>query len=157
MYREHHFETNLRWTGNKGKGTTSYEAYSRNLVITVPGKPEILVSSATVFRGDGDRYNPEDMLVASLSSCHMLSYLHLCAEAGVNVLDYNDTATGTMVLEKGGAGRFIEVTLHPRVTVSDESMITKANELHKEANKKCFIANSCNFPVHHQPTSLASS
>ena len=101
-------------------------------------------------------YNPEDLLVASLSSCHMLWYLHLCAEAGIVVTDYTDSATGTMVVEKGGAGRFTEVTLHPVVTVERADMIEKANELHKPANQKCFIANSCNFPIHHIPRCLSA-
>lgn len=155
MSKEHHFQTGIRWTGNKGSGTTSYDAYSRDHIIQCEGKPEILSSSAPVFRGDASRYDPEDLLVASLSSCHMLWYLHLCAEAGVVVTDYTDSATGTMVVEKGGAGRFTEVTLHPVVTVEKPEMIQKANELHKPANQKCFIANSCNFPIHHKPQCLS--
>lgn len=151
MNKEHHFEAKIRWTGNKGAGTTTYEAYSRDHIIQCEGKPEILSSSAPVFRGDASRYDPEDLLVASLSSCHMLWYLHLCADAGVVVTDYTDSATGTMVVEKGGAGRFTEVTLHPVVVVEKPEMIEKANELHKMANQKCFIANSCNFPIYHQP------
>lgn len=151
MNKEHHFETNLRWTGNKGEGTTSYEAYSRDHVITIEGKPDIPASSAPAFRGNGSYHNPEEMLVASLSSCHMLWYLHLCADSGIKVTEYMDKATGKMLVEKGGAGRFTEVTLHPRITVTEDWMVEKAIGLHKEANKKCFIANSCNFPVHHFP------
>lgn len=151
MSKEHHFEAKIRWTGNKGVGTTTYDAYSRDHIIQCEGKPEILSSSAPVFRGDASRYDPEDLLVASLSSCHMLWYLHLCADAGVVVTDYTDSATGTMVVEKGGAGKFTEVTLHPVVTVEKPEMIAKANELHKMANQKCFIANSCNFPIYHHP------
>lgn len=157
MSKEHQFEANVRWTGNKGEGTISYDAYSRDHVISVGGKPDIMASSATAFRGDGSRYNPEDMLVASLSSCHMLWYLHLCADAGIKVMEYLDHATGTMVVEKGGAGRFTEVTLRPKVTVTEDWMVEKAIGLHKEANKKCFIANSCNFPVHHHPLCIVNA
>ncbi len=156
MGREHHFEAKIRWTGNKGSGTTSYDAYSRDHIIQCESKTEILCSSAPAFRGDGTMYNPEDLLVASLSSCHMLWYLHLCAEAGVVVTDYNDSATGIMVVEKGGAGKFTEVTLNPVVTVEKPEMIAKANELHIRANQKCFIANSCNFPIHHRPQAISA-
>lgn len=155
MGKEHHFSAEIRWTGNTGSGTTNYQSYSRKHIIRCEGKPEIVSSSAPVFRGDADMYNPEELLVASLSSCHMLWYLHLCAENGVNVLEYNDRASGIMVVEKGGAGKFTEVTLHPEIVVAEKGMIEKANELHKEANQKCFIANSCNFPVHHSPTCTA--
>jgi organic hydroperoxide reductase OsmC/OhrA len=154
MSREHQFKAEIRWTGNKGTGTATYDAYSRDHTIQCEGKSEILSSSAPAFRGDASRYNPEDLLVASLSSCHMLWYLHLCAEAGVVVTDYTDSATGTMLVEKGGSGKFTEVTLHPVVTVEKPDMVEKANELHKLANQKCFIANSCNFPIHHQPQAI---
>lgn len=151
MGKEHHFKAELRWTGNLGSGTTNYQAYSRDHIIQCEGRPEIISSSAPAFRGDAGKYNPEEMLVAALSSCHMLWYLHLCAEAGVNVVEYTDSATGIMVVEKGGAGRFTEVTLRPQIVVQEPGMIEKAEELHKQANEKCFIANSCNFPVYHQP------
>lgn len=151
MGKEHHFKAEIQWTGNKGSGTNAYEAYSRDHTIICEGKAEIQSSSAPAFRGDAARYNPEELLVASLSSCHMLWYLHLCAEAGVIVVEYADTAIGIMVVEKGGAGKFTEVTLHPRVTLASDEMVEKANALHKPANEKCFIANSCNFPVYHQP------
>ena len=91
-------------------------------------------------------------MVASLSACHMLWYLHLCAEAGVIVTDYYDNATGTMLETAKGGGHFTEVTLFPAVTVANQSMIDKANELHKQANELCFIANSCKFPIYHKPT-----
>lgn len=155
MGKEHHFKAEIRWTGNTGYGTINYQAYSRDHIIQCEGRPEIISSSAPVFRGDPGKYNPEELLVASLSSCHMLWYLHLCADAGVNVLEYTDSATGIMVVEKGGSGKFTEVTLHPVVIVAEGGMIEKALELHKNANKKCFIANSCNFPVLHHPTCTA--
>lgn len=155
MGKEHFFEANIRWTGNLGEGTNNYQAYSRNHVISVDGKADITSSSVPVFRGDASLHTPEDLLVAALSSCHMLWFLHLCADAGVNVLEYSDKATGTMVVKKGGTGKFEEVTLHPIVVVAEPGMIEKANSLHKEANAKCFIANSCNFPIKHEPSCKA--
>lgn len=148
----HQYKATITWTGNLGTGTSGYRAYGRNHVINIEGKPEIPGSSDPSFRGDATRYNPEEMLVASLSTCHMLWYLHLCAEAGVIVVDYVDKATGTMTETADGSGYFSEVTLHPAVVVTDAGMIDKANEIHHRANKLCFIANSVNFPVHHQPT-----
>lgn len=114
----------------------------------------IMGSSDPAFRGDKTKYNPEELLVASLSSCHMLSYLHLCAVAGVIVTDYVDNASGIMVETPDGGGHFSEVTLNPIVTLTDQSMVDKANELHEQANRVCFIANSCNFPVYHKPSCL---
>jgi len=149
---DHHYQVTVAWTGNSGKGTSDYRGYERSHTINVEGKPVIDASSDPAFRGDKTKYNPEELLVASLSSCHMLSYLHLCVVAGVVVTAYTDNATGTMTQTPDGGGHFTEVTLYPSVTVSDESMIAKANELHHEANKLCFIANSCNFPVYHKPT-----
>lgn len=155
MGKEHTFKTSLTWTGNLGSGTSNYQDYSRDHIIQCESHPDIQGSSATAFRGVPDRYNPEELLVASLSSCHMLWYLHLCADAGITVLEYSDSATGKMVVEKGGSGKFTEVTLYPKVIVSAPEMIEKANELHKQANEKCFIANSCNFPVHHEPSCVS--
>ena len=150
MHKEHHYSATIQWTGNTGEGTKSYRGYQRNHSVVIDGKLDILASSDPAFRGDKSRHNPEELLVASLSSCHMLWYLHLCSEAGVVVIDYVDNATGTMIETENGSGRFSEVTLHPSVTVSDETMIQKANEIHAAANKLCFIANSVNFPVHHE-------
>ncbi|QMW03786.1 OsmC family protein [Spirosoma foliorum] len=155
MAKQHTYALTIQWTGNKGEGTSTYRSYERSHTISVENKPDLLGSSDPSFRGDKTRYNPEELLVASLSSCHMLSYLHLCAVAGVVVLDYTDKATGTMAETPDGGGHFTEVTLYPLVVVAEESMVAKANELHHQANKLCFIANSCNFPVHHQPTCIA--
>ncbi|MDB5247969.1 MAG: OsmC family protein [Segetibacter sp.] len=155
MSHPHHYSLNLKWTGNKGDGTTNYRSYDRSHLISIEGKSGIAGSSDPVFRGDKTKYNPEELLVAALSACHMLSYLHLCSEAGVNVIDYVDNATGTMEETPNGGGKFTEVVLYPTVTVSDESMVTKANQLHHSANELCFIANSCNFPVRHQPSCIA--
>ncbi len=151
MTKQHHYKTTITWTGNKGQGTNHYRSYERRHTITIDGKEDILCSSDPAFRGDKARHNPEDLLLSSLSACHMLWYLHLCSEAGVIVTDYTDNATGTMVETENGRGHFTEVTLNPAVKVQNASMINKANELHKKANELCFIANSVNFPVHHQP------
>lgn len=151
--KTHHYSTQLRWTGNKGLGTKSYTSYTRDYAIQTEGKPVISGSSDPAFRGDRSRYNPEEMLLASLSSCHMLWYLHLCSEAGVIVTDYYDTASGEMEETPNGSGRFTKVILSPVVTVQETSMLDKANELHQKANEMCFIANSCNFPVLHEPES----
>jgi organic hydroperoxide reductase OsmC/OhrA len=152
MNREHHYALSIEWTGNLGTGTSDYRAYTRNHFVTAEHKPNILASSDPHFRGDKTRYNPEEMLVAALSSCHMLSYLHLCAVNGVVVLEYKDSATGTMVENPDGSGQFTRVTLNPTVKVKDPSTNAKASELHGQAEKLCFIARSVNFPVHHKPS-----
>ena len=149
--KDHHYESTIAWTGNTGHGTSSYRTYERSHTISITEKANIEASSDPAFRGDKTKHNPEELLVSSLSSCHMLWYLHLCSEAGVIVIKYTDKATGTMVETDDGGGYFSEVTLHPAVVVLHESMIEKANELHHKANKLCFIANSCNFPVKHLP------
>lgn len=153
--KQHYYTTTIKWTGNKGTGTSRYDAYERNHTLSIANKQDLLCSSDTPFRGDGTKHNPEDMLVASLSSCHMLWYLHLCADAGIIVTGYVDNATGILTDVPGGEGRFTEVVLHPLVTVAEAGMIEKANELHELAHKKCFIANSCNFPVKHEPKAVA--
>ena len=151
MGKQHHYQLTVQWTGNNGTGTSGYRNYERSHSIIAENKVEILASSDPVFRGDKTKYNPEDLLVASISACHLLSYLHLCAVNGVVVVDYEDHATGTMEETADGGGHFTEITLHPVVTVTDASMIEKANALHEGANKVCFIAASVNFPVHHKP------
>ncbi|MBL3656370.1 OsmC family protein [Fulvivirga sediminis] len=149
MIRSHSYSTSLTWTGNQGKGTSNYNSYERSYTISTEGKTDILGSADPAFRGDASKYNPEEMLLASLSSCHMLWYLHLCSTAGITVTHYEDNAEGIMEEHKNGSGRFTEVILKPIVKITDESQIEKAEELHSEANKMCFIANSCNFPVKH--------
>lgn len=144
----HTFQTTMRWTGNLGTGTSGYRAYGRDHEITAPLKGStIFGSSAKTFRGDERRYNPEELLVAALSSCHMLAYLHLCADAGIVVTAYEDEAEGSMRLNPDGSGEFTEATLHPRVTLADESRRTEADALHHRAHELCFIARSVNFPV----------
>ncbi|MGP8216935.1 MAG: OsmC family protein [Bacteroidia bacterium] len=151
MSKKHIFQASLQWDEANGIGTTHYSAYSRNYIISSKGKQDILGSSDPVFRGDGNRYNPEELLIASLSSCHMLWYLHLCADAGVVVTAYSDKATGIMEEEADGGGKFTEVVLNPIVTVKEKSMESMAEYLHQVAHQKCYIANSCNFPVTHKP------
>lgn len=154
MKRQHNYKTTLQWSGNKGTGTVNYKAFERSYIISIENKPDILGSADPAFLGDKTKYNPEEFLVASLSSCHMLWYLHLCSEAGVVVTDYLDNATGLMVETSNGGGRFTKVILYPVVMVEENSMIQKANELHKKANELCFIANSVNFEVEHNPTCI---
>lgn len=147
----HHFRTELTWIGNTGTGTSAYRAYARDHEITAAQKVSAIPgSSAKVYRGDEGRYNPEELLVAALSACHMLAYLHLCADAGVVVTAYSDSAEGTMRTHPDGSGEFEEVVLHPRVQLADESRRSEANALHDRAHAMCFIARSVNFPVKHE-------
>ncbi|HEY4154484.1 MAG TPA: OsmC family protein [Puia sp.] len=152
MSKSHQYNTRLRWTGNTGKGTENYRAYERAYTVSINGKPEMAGSSDPAFRGDPAKYNPEEMLVAALSACHMLSFLHFCSASGVVVVDYSDAAIGAMEETNDGNGRFTEVILRPNVVVREVSMTEKVNALHDKAHQYCFIANSCNFPVLHQPT-----
>lgn len=147
--KHHHYKTTIEWTGNKGSGTNNYRDYERSHTISVENKPTIEGSSDPAFRGDKTKYNPEEMLLSSLSSCHMLWYLHFCSEAGIIVTAYIDNATGIMEEGSNGSGRFTEVVLRPVVTITNETQIEKAKELHTKANEFCFIANSVNFPVKH--------
>ncbi|MDW3191522.1 MAG: OsmC family protein [Cytophagales bacterium] len=146
---DHHYKANLIWTGNKGQGTSGYQAYERSYQIQIDGKPSIAGSSDPAFLGDPTKSNPEDLLLAAVSSCHMLWYLHLCAVNGIVVVNYLDRAEGTMKLNEDGSGAFTSLKLHPEVVVSEERMIPKAEELHSEANRKCFIANTLNIKVWH--------
>ena len=154
MGNKHLFAITSRWTGNTGQGTSAYRSYERSVTISVKNKADIFGSSGTSFNSDKTKHNPEDLFVSAISSCHLLWYLHLCSENGVVVLDYVDNATGTMEETADGGGKFTEVTLHPTITLSSQSMIQKATELHMDANRLCYIANSCNFPIHHQPIFL---
>lgn len=149
--KDHAYTVTVTWTGNSGVGTAGYRAYERAHEITVQGKPGIPGSSDPAFRGDAARYNPEEMLVAALSSCHMLWYLHLCSTAGITVQAYQDIAEGVMEIDSTGGGRFTEVVLQPEITVAAGSDLARARALHHEAQQRCFIANSVNFPVRHEP------
>ncbi len=149
--KHHEYSVTVTWTGNRGTGTSGYREYSRDHVIAANGKPDIPGSSDPAFRGDSERWNPEELLVGSLSACHKLWYLHFCAVSGVVVTAYEDHAEGTMVMDEEGSGRFTDVVLKPRVTISERSDPSIAEELHGDAHEKCFIANSVNFPVRCEP------
>jgi organic hydroperoxide reductase OsmC/OhrA len=151
MAREHRYAVELEWTGNRGTGTSSYRAYDRDHAVRAPGKPEIAGSSDPAFRGGGGRWNPEELLVVSLSQCHMLWYLHLAAEAGIAVLTYRDWPEGIMIETDDGSGRFSSVVLKPQVVVAAGADRARALDLHHVAHEKCFIANSVNFPVGCEP------
>lgn len=151
----HRYRLRTTWTGNRGTGTSGYRHYTRDATLAVDGKPEIRASADKPFRGDPSRWNPEDLLLGALSECHLLSYLHACVESGVVVVDYSDEAVGEM-RTRGSAGRFTSVTLRPRVTVADHAMVDAAMAAHQTASEWCFIANSVNFPVHHEPEILVA-
>ncbi|WP_267428523.1 OsmC family protein [Methylobacterium sp. GC_Met_2] len=152
--KQHRYAVTVTWTGNTGTGTSSYRGYDRAHTLSVPGKPTIAGSSDPSFRGDSACWNPEELLVASLSACHKLWYLGLCAQAGIVVTAYEDAAEGSMTEEAGGAGQFTAVTLRPRVTIAAGSDAARALTLHREAHAFCFIAQSVNFSVIAEPTIL---
>jgi organic hydroperoxide reductase OsmC/OhrA len=155
MTKEHHYKTTITWTGNTGIGTKDYKSYDRSHTISIDNKVDIMASSDPAFLGDKSKHNPEDLLVSSLSGCHMLWYLHLCATNGITVIEYKDNASGTMKETGENGGHFTEVVLRPTVIITDHKQVDRANELHSEAHKMCFIANSCNFPVRHIATCRA--
>jgi organic hydroperoxide reductase OsmC/OhrA len=157
MTKFHRYSVSVRWTGNTGSGTSDYRSYDRRHEIFAPGKPLIPGSSDPAFRGESTRWNPEELLVAALSACHKLWYLHLCAVAGIVVVAYVDDAEGVMEESSDGSGHFERVVLRPKVTVAQDSDTAKALALHAEAHAKCFIANSVNFLVQHEPTITSSS
>ena len=146
---KHLFKAKAIWTLKRKD--ENIKSYSRNHSITIEGKPDLDVSAAKAFKGDAALYNPEDMLLSSLVSCHMMSYLYVCAQAGIEILSYADDAIATLEVKDDGSGRFTEVTLNPKVLITDANRIEEALLLDKKANELCFIANSCNFPVYHNP------
>jgi len=150
--KQHHYAVTVTWTGNTGSGTAAFRGYDRAHAISAPGKPTIAGSSDPAFHGDAGRWNPEELLVASLSACHKLWYLGLCSQANIVVTAYEDAAEGSMVEESDGAGRFTAVILRPHVTISAGSDAGKAMQLHHQAHAMCFIARSVNFPVTNEPT-----
>jgi organic hydroperoxide reductase OsmC/OhrA len=147
----HRYEIAVEWTGDRGTGTSAYRAYGRTNVARVEGKPDLPGSADKPFFGDADRWNPEELVVAALSQCHLLSYLHVAVRQGVVVIGYSDTATGALEVDADGGGRLTGVDLHPVVTLADESQRRLADSLHEEAHRLCFIANSVSFPVRHHP------
>jgi organic hydroperoxide reductase OsmC/OhrA len=152
MHGMHDYGTHLVWEGNTGEGTARYAGYDRAYRVLIPGKPALAGSADPAFRGDAARHNPEDLFLAAISSCHMLSYLALCARQGVNVLAYEDDATGRMATDASGGGRFVEVVLHPRVTITTADDLAAAQALHATAHAHCFIANSCSVEIRHEAT-----
>ncbi|GIK78988.1 MAG: OsmC family protein [Pseudorhodoplanes sp.] len=145
----HSYRASVEWADPDGTARSS--THSRNHVIRIAGKPDLAASADPGFRGDPALHNPEDLLVASLASCHMLWYLGLCARAGIAVTYYSDEAEGTMIEDAAKGGRFERVTLRPRVTIKAGDP-DKARALHREAHRQCFIANSVNFPVDCEPS-----
>ncbi|MDQ1137446.1 organic hydroperoxide reductase OsmC/OhrA [Microbacterium sp. SORGH_AS 1204] len=151
MNGEHHYRLRSTWTGDRGSGTSGYRDYDRAVTLEVDGKPAIAASADKPFRGDPAKWNPEELLLAALSECHLLSYLHACVTVGVVVTAYEDDASGTMREDGNSGGAFTEVVLRPRVRVVEESMVEAARAAHRQAREWCFIANSVNFPVRHEP------
>lgn len=149
--REHHYAIALWWSGARDGPTADYKTYSREYTVSAEGKPTLTGTADPQFLGDAALYNPEDLLVAALSGCHMLTYLAHCALNGISVISYEDSASGTMV-EEGFGGRFTEVVLRPRVTIAPGGDLDQARALHETSHHDCFIANSVNFPVRKEPT-----
>ena len=149
MSHPHPYQASLTWEGNLGQGTSTYQAYSRLWRVRFSGKPDLLGSADPAYRGETDKHNPEDLLVASLSSCHMLTWLALCARNKITVVSYQDNATGVMETTPDGGGRFVSVTLNPKAEITDAAQKELAERLHEKAHELCFIAASVNFPVHH--------
>jgi organic hydroperoxide reductase OsmC/OhrA len=150
---EHRYALGLTWEGNRGTGTSGYRDYGRDVVLRADGKPDLPGSADPAFRGDHERWNPEELLVAALAQCHLLSYLHSAVNHGVVVTAYEDSPVGTMD-QVGQGGRFTSVVLRPRVTVAHEAMVETARSIHREASENCFIAASVSFPVTHEPETL---
>jgi len=155
MAQHHHFAARIRWTGAAHGSTRNYKAYSREYTVEIDGRPPLKGSADRAFLGDPALHNPEDMLIAALSACHMLSFLAEAARKGVAVVDYEDAASATMALERGG-GRFTEAVLRPRVTLAPGTDASAVEGLHEAAHAFCFIANSVNFPVRHDATTVVA-
>jgi organic hydroperoxide reductase OsmC/OhrA len=147
--KSHDYNARLVWTGNLGQGTSSYSVYGREYALSISGKPDLEGSADPMFRGKAELYNPEDLFIAAILSCHMLSYLALCARRGLSVTSYEDSASGSLVFDNKGGCRFESVTLHPLVTIADASRYDEAMALHDTAHEQCYIASSCNTAIHH--------
>ncbi|NJC22503.1 organic hydroperoxide reductase OsmC/OhrA [Arthrobacter pigmenti] len=154
---EHHYRVDVVWTGNRGEGTTSYRSYSRDHEVSSAGVPTIEGSADPTFHGNAARWNPEQLLLAALSQCHMLSYLHMAAKHDVVVVGYQDAAEGVMRLNPDGSGEFVSVTLKPRVTIQGATGKHTAQSIHHDAAAACFIGRSVNFPVRHEPVVLVET
>jgi len=152
MTSKHLFKAAINWTSNQNKAQSGRKFYSKSHKIKIEGKPILDISAAKAFKGDPELYNPEDLLLSSLVSCHMMSYLYVCSQNGIEVLEYSDDAEAILEVVPNGSGRFTEVRLYPKVTIANPDKIQEALDLHTKANQLCFIANSCNFPVLHNAT-----
>jgi len=152
MTFKHLFKAEVNWTSNQNPSDSTKRFYNKSHQINIEGKPVLNVSAAKAFKGDPELYNPEDLLLSSLVSCHMMSYLYVCAQNGIEVLEYSDNAEATLEVNPDGSGRFVEVLLRTKVKISNLDKMELALELHTKANQLCFIANSCNFPVLHEAT-----
>ncbi|MES2382009.1 MAG: OsmC family protein [Bacteroidota bacterium] len=151
MEHQHHYKLQAVWHGNKGTGTSTVKGYDRSHTVSIEGKPELHLTTDNALVGDKNKLNPEDLLVSAISSCHMLSYLYVCALEGIVIVDYKDNATGIMIEKSSGGGSFKEVILNPVFTVASAEMVDKAIELHHKAHEICYIANSVNFEVKCNP------
>lgn len=151
MSKSHTYQCSVEWTGNVGVGTETYTSYSRSHTISSQSKDPIHCSSDPMFRGDATKYNPEELFLSSISSCHMLWNLHLCADAKIIVTEYIDNCEGVLKLDENSLGKFESVTLKPIITITDKSKIEKAKELHTLAHKFCFIAQSLKVVVSIEP------
>ena len=147
---KHLFKAEVKWTSDQKPVDSTKRFYSKSHKIVIEGKPVLNVSAAKAFKGDPELYNPEDLLLSSLVSCHMMSYLYVCSQNGIEVLEYSDNSEATLEVNPDGSGRFVEVRLYPKVKISNSDQIQLALELYQKANRLCFIANSCNFPVLHE-------
>jgi len=147
---KHLFKAEANWTSSPNPEQSASKFYSKSHKIVIEGKPVLNVSAAKAFKGDPELYNPEDLLLSSLVSCHMMSYLYVCSQNGIEILEYSDNAEATLEVSPDGSGRFVEVVLKPKVKISNPDKTDLALELHTKANQLCFIANSCNFPVLHE-------
>lgn len=151
MNHQHTFTANLKWNKTEATNDNSKKIYTKNHIVEIEGKPDLAVSAAKSFKGDPSNYNPEDLLLTSLMSCHMMSYLYVCQLHSIDVISYQDNATAALEIYSDGSGKIIEVILNPIVIIRDNIHVNLAITLHQQANKLCFIANSCNFPVIHHP------
>jgi organic hydroperoxide reductase OsmC/OhrA len=152
MGKEHHYQISVAWIGNQGLGTQDYRSYERSHKISSEGKPDLMGSADPLFRGNASQWNPEELLIASLSACHMLWFLHLCSTRKIIVSEYTDTPTALLMIEASGDGLFKEAALNPLIVLTDVSRIEEARHLHEEAHQKCFIAKAINFPVKLNPS-----
>ncbi|HUI57556.1 MAG TPA: OsmC family protein [Bryobacteraceae bacterium] len=156
--RRHQYRISNHWTGNRGTGTSTYRAYSRDHELNGAGKAAVIPgSSDPLFRGDPTRYNPEELLVGAISACHMLWVLHLCADAGIVVTEYRDEALGEMVEHADGSGEFTRVVLRPKMTIQDGDRVEDAIAVHDRAHDLCALARSMNFLVEHEPVVTVSN